>query len=101
MYVAFTRAKNKLVFLDGSEFDYLLEKTYENIESIERQVNFILGCNTNFKIASFKQALEIVEKSNKIENIIKTNKTVLSSKAKRNNEPKLSSLQNKRLIKRI
>jgi superfamily I DNA/RNA helicase len=101
MYVAFTRAKNKLVFLDGSEFDYLLENTSENIESIEKQVNFILGCSTNFRITSFRQALEISEKSKKVENILKTNKTILGSTTKKSVESKLSSLQNKRLIRRI
>jgi ATP-dependent exoDNAse (exonuclease V) beta subunit len=100
MYVAFTRAKNKLIFLDGSEFDYLLENTSESIESIERQVNFILGCSTTFKVTTIKQALEIAEKSKKVENILKTNKTILGSTTKKNVETKLSSLQNKRLIKR-
>jgi ATP-dependent exoDNAse (exonuclease V) beta subunit len=101
MYVAFTRAKNKLVFLDGSELDYLLHNTSENLESIERQVNFILSTTTKIHISSVKEALEIVEKSKKFEEIIKTNKTVLGSNPKRNTESKLSSLQNKRLIRRI
>ena len=101
MYVAFTRAKNKLVFLDGSELDYLLQNTSENLESIERQVNFILSTTTKIHISSVKEALEIVEKSKKFEEIIKTNKTVLGSNPKRNTESKLSSLQNKRLIRRI
>lgn len=101
MYVAFTRAKNKLVFLDGSELDYLLNDNSENLESIEKQVNFILSTSTKIHISSIKEALDIVEKSKKFEEIIKTNKVVLGSKTKKNTDSKLLNLQNKRLIKRI
>ena len=101
MYVAFTRAKNKLVFLDGSELDYLLNDNSENLESIEKQVNFILSTSTKIHISSIKEARDIVEKSKKFEEIIKTNKVVLGSKTKKNTDSKLLNLQNKRLIKRI
>lgn len=42
-YVAYTRAKNKLGFIDESDFRNFTESTSEELKSIEKQVNHILG----------------------------------------------------------
>lgn len=43
MYVAYTRAKNKLSFLDESEFKSFTNDGNVTLKGIENQVNFILG----------------------------------------------------------
>lgn len=42
-YVAYTRAKNKLCFIDESEFKTFTDNTNDNLKSIEQQVNLVLG----------------------------------------------------------
>jgi ATP-dependent exoDNAse (exonuclease V) beta subunit len=98
MYVAFTRAKEKLIFLDGEEYNYLLKSSSNNLEKIEKQVNLILNKNTVLHITSVEDAINIIEKSTPIQQPIKTNKTLLT--ANKNNTNKLSSFTNKRLVKR-
>lgn len=43
MYVAYTRAKNKLCFIDEKDFKNFTNTTTESLKYIEQQVNFILG----------------------------------------------------------
>lgn len=43
MYVAYTRAKNKLCFIDEKDFKNFTDTTTESLKYIEQQVNFILG----------------------------------------------------------
>lgn len=42
MYVAYTRAKNKLCFIDETEFKKFTDNTTDSLKHIEQQVNFIL-----------------------------------------------------------
>lgn len=46
MYVAYTRAKNKLCFIDESEFENFTDTTNDSLKHIEQQVNFVLGKET-------------------------------------------------------
>ncbi len=48
MYVAFTRAKDRLVFLDETEFNEKMTKENESLKSIEKQVNFLYKKSTVF-----------------------------------------------------
>ena len=101
MYVAFTRAKDKLIFLDDKQFEYLLHNSNESIKNIERQVNFILNKSTALHINNIKEALNIVERSKKnVINIIPNNKITLT-KNKTQEKKKLSTFQNKKIIKKI
>lgn len=101
MYVAFTRAKDKLIFLDDKQFEYLLHNSNESIKNIERQVNFILNKSTALHINNIKEALNIVERSKKnVINIIPNNKITLT-KNKTQEKKKLSAFQNKKIIKKI
>lgn len=43
MYVAYTRAKNKLCFIDESEFKNFTDNTTDSLKTIEAQVNYVLG----------------------------------------------------------
>lgn len=43
MYVAYTRAKNKLCFIDEKDFKNFTDTTNDSLKYIEQQVNFILG----------------------------------------------------------
>lgn len=43
MYVAYTRAKNKLAFLDEKGFEKFNNISLSTLQNIEQQVNFILG----------------------------------------------------------
>ena len=101
MYVAFTRAKNKLIFIDEVKYAYLIKNENESLSNIEKQVNFILNKSTVLHITNIKEALNVIEKSKKIENVFKTNKTVLTTNNNKTKEKKLMNLTNKRLIKRI
>lgn len=49
MYVAYTRAKNKLCFIDEKDFKNFTDTTNDSLKYIEQQVNFILGkeCKIN------------------------------------------------------
>ena len=103
MYVAFTRAKNKLVFLDETEYEFLLKNDNESLSSIERQVNFLTKKSTILHINNVEQALNIVKHKTKIEPIKPTNKVVWGEQ--NNNSKKeeikcLNTLNNKRLIRK-
>lgn len=103
MYVAFTRAKNKLIFLDEKDFAHLLKNTTESLQSIERQVNFVNKQSTLMYIASATQATHVVKRMKKIEKPIPTNSVVWGKNNTTNNKEhrKLTDLTNKRIIKRI
>ena len=104
MYVAFTRAKNKLVFLDENKFSFLLKNSTNALEKIEKQINIILNKNTKIKITTVNDALDIIKKSKQIENVkTKSNKIILGQTKEKqtNKENNLIKFQNKRLVKRI
>lgn len=99
MYVAFTRAKDKLVFLDENDFAYLLDNSNNSLKTIEKQVNFVLNKSTSLHIKNVSDALNIIRNSKKLETHFTTNKTTLENKSKKTN--KLQAFQTKRLIKKI
>lgn len=71
MYVAYTRAKNILGFIDDKAFDGLIKKTAETVnflKKIENQVNFVLKKDKRqFKINNEFIANEIIRHATKIE----------------------------------
>lgn len=48
MYVAYTRAKDKLCFVDENDFDSFISSSQESLHAIEKQVNTILGKQKTF-----------------------------------------------------
>ena len=66
MYVAYTRAKNKLCFLDESEFKNFTDDNTNELKLIEEKVNKILGKETKTHIDSIKTK-DIISKIKKIE----------------------------------
>ena len=98
MYVAFTRAKDKLVFLDENDFAYLLDNSNNSLKAIEHRVNFILNKSTILHIKNVNDALKIIRNAKPLDTHFTTNKTILENKNKKTN--KLQAFQTKRLIKR-
>ena len=101
MYVAYTRAKNKLGFLDESEFKSFTSDANNNttLNGIEKQVNFIL--NKKKKFINFNDKKEVnrfVKNIEKIESPKKTNFTLLSSNKQPINN-NLNSLSMKKITK--
>jgi superfamily I DNA/RNA helicase len=71
MYVAYTRAKNILGFIDDTAFSDLIKKTAETVnilKQIESQVNYVLKKDKRqFKINNEFVANEIIRHATKIE----------------------------------
>ena len=78
--------------------EYQLPAGYGTAEHVEKKSRFIA---TTLPISSQEEALEFIEKTKKLEEVLKTNKRVLTSISQKKSETKLLNLQNKRLIKRI
>jgi superfamily I DNA/RNA helicase len=103
MYVAYTRAKNTLGFLDESYFDDIisdLPKEKKKLTAIEMQVNKVLGKKAKYISASTAYASEIVKRAGKLE-MPKSNSKSLSKETKRVQvKPSLSGLFNRKITKR-
>ena len=102
MYVAYTRAKNILGFIDDKAFDGLIKKTAETVnflKKIENQVNFVLKKDKRqFKINNEFIANEIIRHATKIEQPKQEYKIMPMEK---NNTPiGFNDLFKKRFIKR-
>ena len=102
MYVAYTRAKNILGFIDDKAFDGLIKKTAETVnflKKIENQVNFVLKKDKRqFKINNEFIANEIIRHATKIEQPKQEYKIMPMEK---NNAPiGFNDLFKKRFIKR-
>ena len=102
MYVAYTRAKNILGFIDDKAFDGLVKKTAETVnflKKIENQVNFVLKKDKRqFKINNEFIANEIIRHATKIEQPKQEYKIMPMEK---NNTPiGFNDLFKKRFIKR-
>ena len=102
MYVAYTRAKNILGFIDDKAFDGLIKKTAETVnflKKIENQVNFVLKKGKRqFKINNEFIANEIIRHATKIEQPKQEYKIMPMEK---NNTPiGFNDLFKKRFIKR-
>lgn len=102
MYVAYTRAKNILGFIDDTAFSDLIKKTEETVnllKKIENQVNFVLKKEKRqFKINNEFIANEIIRHATKIEQPKQEYKIMPMEK---NNAPiGFNDLFKKRFIKR-
>ena len=102
MYVAYTRAKNILGFIDDTAFSDLIKKTAETVnilKQVENQVNFVLKKEKRqFKIDNEFIANEIIRHATKIEQPKQEYKIMPMEK---NNAPiGFNDLFKKRFIKR-
>lgn len=102
MYVAYTRAKNILGFIDDTAFSDLIKKTAETVnilKQVENQVNFVLKKEKRqFKINNEFIANEVIRHATKIEKPKQEYKIMPMEK---NNAPiGFNDLFKKRFIKR-
>jgi superfamily I DNA/RNA helicase len=77
-YVAYTRAKKKLCFVDEKEFEQFDMSSLGNqsvLSRIETQVNRVLG-NTSRVVVNKSNALDIIKNATKIEKRIPTSNTI-------------------------
>ena len=90
MYVAYTRAKNKLGFLDEKEFNYNSQPN-GTLDALEAAVNFVLKKSTKNNITK-KTAPKIVKKAKKIDITVLDGNTISLSDKPRNNVCEFSDL---------
>lgn len=90
MYVAYTRAKNKLGFLDEKEFNYNNQPN-GTLDALEAAVNFVLKKSTKNSITK-KTAPKIVKKAKKIDITVLDGNTISLSDKPRNNVCEFSDL---------
>ena len=90
MYVAYTRAKNKLGFLDEKEFNYNNQPN-GTLDALEAAVNFVLKKSTKNNITK-KTAPKIVKKAKKIDITVLDGNTISLSDKTRNNVCEFSDL---------
>lgn len=97
MYVAYTRAKNNLYFLNEKDFKEFNGDNESDLFGIEKQVNLILG-KTKQKLTenNKEQINKIVKNLSSIEKPIKGKSTVLSNNSLTNKNNSLSSLVSKK-----
>lgn len=79
-YVAYTRAKNKLGFIDESEFKNFTDNTSEALKSIELQVNYVLGKTKENIISGNNYSKHIVNRTKNVIIPIKGTNKVLGEK---------------------
>lgn len=90
MYVAYTRAKNKLGFLDEKELNYNNQPN-GTLDALEAAVNFVLKKSTKNNITK-KTAPKIVKKAKKIDITVLDGNTISLSDKPRNNVCEFSDL---------
>lgn len=90
MYVAYTRAKNKLGFLDEKEFNYNNQPN-GTLDALEAAVNFVLKKSTKNNITK-KTAPKIVKEAKKIDVTVLDGNTISLSDKPRNNVCEFSDL---------
>lgn len=90
MYVAYTRAKNKLGFLDEKEFNYNNQPN-GTLDALEAAVNFVLKKSTKNNITK-KTAPKIVKKAKKIDITVLNGNTISLSDKPKNNVCEFSDL---------
>lgn len=90
MYVAYTRAKNKLGFLDEKKFNYNNQPN-GTLDALEAAVNFVLKKSTKNNITK-KTAPKIVKKAKKIDITVLDGNTISLSDKPRNNVCEFSDL---------
>ena len=90
MYVAYTRAKNKLGFLDEKEFNYNSQPN-GTLDALEAAVNFVLKKSTKNNITK-KTAPKIVKKAKKIDITVLDGNTISLTDKPKNNVCEFSDL---------
>lgn len=79
-YVAYTRAKNKLGFIDESDFKNFTDNTSEALKSIELQVNYVLGKTKENIISGNNYSKHIINRTKNVIIPIKGTNKVLGEK---------------------
>lgn len=100
MYVAYTRAKNMLGFLDESDFkDFYADAKQESnkLKDIELQVDKILGKKPKYITSGISFSSEIVKKAKKIELPKSNTKTLNNSTKKIQTRTTLTGLFNRKI----
>ena len=100
MYVAYTRAKNMLGFLDESDFkDFYADAKQESnkLKDIELQVDKILGKKPKYITSGISFSSEIVKRAKKIELPKSNTKTLNNSTKKIQTRPTLTGLFNRKI----
>ena len=101
MYVAFTRSKDKLIFLDEEKYSYLIQNNIDALEKIEHLVNMILNKSTKLHISTVKEAKEIIRNVQPLKKDFTTHRVVWNDSVHESTQKKtLTSLNNKRITKR-
>ena len=81
MYVAYTRAKNKLCFINENDFKNLTDYTNDALKNIEHQVNFILGKSNDIIKYDANYSKHIISRAKTIVRPIKGSSKVLGEKS--------------------
>lgn len=97
MYVAYTRAKNKLSFIDEKIFSSVISNSQESLDAIERQVNTVLN-KTRKPIQPNKEIAKILASEIKKIEIPTIGASASLNNVKRTQKP-LSLLTQKKLTK--
>ena len=100
MYVAYTRAKNILGFLDESDFkDFYADSKQEKnrLKDIELKVDGILGKKPKYITSGISFSSEIIKKAKKIELPKANSKTLNNSTKKIQTRPTLTGLFNRKI----
>lgn len=101
MYVAYTRAKNMLGFLDETDFKnfYSDSKQEKNrLKDIELKVDSILGKKPKYITSGISFSSEIIKRAKKIELPKSNTKTLNNSTKKIQTRPTLTGLFNRKII---
>lgn len=103
MYVAYTRAKNKLCFINESDFKKLTDYTNDALKNIEYQVNFILGKTNEIIKYDANYSKHIISRAKTIVRPIKGSAKVLGEKPSSALTDNVNNLliKNKKRIKKI
>jgi superfamily I DNA/RNA helicase len=104
MYVAYTRAKNKLGFIDSNEFDGFNEKTSETVKALklkEEQVNYVLKKERKkLDLSNPFIASDIIRHATKIEKPKTEYKVMPLTREKTNSGIGFNDIFKRRFIKR-
>jgi len=104
MYVAYTRAKNKLGFIDSNEFDGFNEKTSETVKALklkEGQVNYVLKKERKkLDLSNPFIASDIIRHATKIEKPKTEYKVMPLTREKTNSGIGFNDIFKRRFIKR-
>lgn len=100
MYVAYTRAKDKLTFLDEKGFDKFKKISVSTLQKIENQVDYVLGRTTIKPITSKGYSGITTPRTRKLSKPIIGSSTVLQPKSSVTPSKPLTSLVMRRNVRR-